>query len=225
MSVSVVIPAWNAELYLAEALDSVLAQSCPVDEIVVVDDGSTDATAAVCERYPRVRYERQANAGAGAARNRGVALTSGEYVAFLDADDLWTPEKVALQVSALHDREVEAVFASARNFISPERTGELAPPRTAPPSMPAYIPSALMTRRSVLEQQGPFSTGGSLTDWVEWYLRFLDGGGRVFVCPELLVHRRIHGANASMRDPAGMKAYVRMLKTSIDRRRLTGGDS
>ena len=223
--VSVVVPAWNADRYLGEALQSVMDQSRPVDEIVVVDDGSTDATADVCRGFASVRYERQANNGAGVARNRGVELTSGEYVAFLDADDLWSSRKVELQVAALRDPSVDAVFAVASNFISPDRVEELSSLRVQERPVPAYLPSAMMVRRSILDRQGPFSTGGSLTDWVEWYLRLVESGARTWVCPEILVHRRVHGANATMRDPDGMKAYVRMVKASIDRRRHNGGAS
>jgi glycosyltransferase involved in cell wall biosynthesis len=179
----------------------------------------------VCRRFASVRYERQANSGAGVARNRGVELTTGEYVAFLDADDLWSLHKVELQVAALQDPSVDAVFAAASNFVSPDRIEELSSLRVQERPVPAYIPSAMMVRRSVLDRQGPFSTGGSLTDWVEWYLRLLESGARTVVCPELLVRRRVHGANATMQDPDGMKAYVRMVKASIDRRRHIGGAS
>lgn len=96
--ISVVIPCYNAERYLAAAIDSILAQQHPSLEIIVVDDGSRDGSCALVERdYPGVRLERQANAGAAAARNRGIALARGSWVAFLDADDIWLPGKLAAQ--------------------------------------------------------------------------------------------------------------------------------
>jgi glycosyltransferase involved in cell wall biosynthesis len=96
-AVSVVIPAWNRAHVIAEAVDSALGQSLPPAEVIVVDDGSTDGTADVLARYgDRIVVVRQANAGVSAARNAGVALARGDWVAFLDSDDVWTPERLAL---------------------------------------------------------------------------------------------------------------------------------
>jgi glycosyltransferase involved in cell wall biosynthesis len=101
-SVSVVIPAFNAQDYIARAIRSVLVQTCPPDEIIVVDDGSTDRTGEVVRQIGEaVRYIRQTNAGAGAARNRGVAEARGDWIGFLDADDEWLPDKLEKQLAVL----------------------------------------------------------------------------------------------------------------------------
>ena len=101
-AVAVIIPTYNRAHQIADTIRSVLAQSHVPDEVIVVDDGSTDATADVCASFaPRVRYERQDNAGVSAARNHGVALTTAELVAFVDSDDLWHRDKLALQLAAL----------------------------------------------------------------------------------------------------------------------------
>lgn len=108
--VSVIIPAYNSAGVLPEALDSVLAQSRPADEIIVVDDGSTDHTRAVCLGYgQRIRYLRQGNQRASVARNTGIAAARGNWLAFLDADDRWAPEKLERQLDAL-SRNPEADF-------------------------------------------------------------------------------------------------------------------
>ena len=100
--IAVVIPTYNRAHQIADTIESVLAQSLPPAEVVVVDDGSTDDTATVCARYaPSVRYERQDNAGVSAARNRGAAVTGAPLIAFVDSDDLWDREKLALQAAAL----------------------------------------------------------------------------------------------------------------------------
>jgi glycosyltransferase involved in cell wall biosynthesis len=99
LKISAVIPAYNAEKYIARSINSVLNQTCPVDEIIVVDDGSTDSTAEVIKSYGRkVRYIHQQNAGVSAARNTGIQAATCEWVAFLDADDEWLPEKIERQV-------------------------------------------------------------------------------------------------------------------------------
>jgi glycosyltransferase involved in cell wall biosynthesis len=97
--VSCIVPVFNGERYLAEALDSVLGQTYRALEVIVVDDGSTDGTPAVVRTFgARVRCVTQPNAGLAAARNRGLAAATAELVAFLDADDLWLPEKIACQM-------------------------------------------------------------------------------------------------------------------------------
>jgi glycosyltransferase involved in cell wall biosynthesis len=114
--VSVIIPTYNRRAYLQEAIDSVLAQTYTDYEVIVIDDGSTDGTGeALRARYgERIYYEWQENQGESVARNRGIALAQGEYIAFLDSDDLWLPEKVEKQVAFLDEHpETRAVFCQA----------------------------------------------------------------------------------------------------------------
>ena len=99
MEISVVIPAYNRVNTLARAIDSVLAQSYKVREIIVVDDGSSDATSEVAKMYPEVLLLRQNNMGVSTARNNGVMMASHEWIAFLDSDDTWHPKKLAFQVA------------------------------------------------------------------------------------------------------------------------------
>src|SRR6266478_7138747 len=109
--VSVIIPCYNQAHFLHEAIDSVLAQTYSNREILVVDDGSSDATAAVARSYPHVRYVYQENAGPSAARNTGLKQTCGEYLVFLDADDRLLPEALEVGVDSLHQHP-ECAFAS-----------------------------------------------------------------------------------------------------------------
>lgn len=115
--VTVVIPAYNAARFVAQAIESVLAQTFTDFELLIVDDGSTDETSAVPARYlydPRVRYLRhEQNRGLAAARNTGIRHARGEFVAFLDADDFWLPEKLAVQVAALDDLQCDVCCVAA----------------------------------------------------------------------------------------------------------------
>jgi glycosyltransferase involved in cell wall biosynthesis len=117
-TVSVVIPARDGEQHLVEAIESVLAQSRPPDEVVVVDDGSTDGTAAVARGFgAQVVVVSQPQLGVAPAVNRGVQESRGTLLAFVDADDLWLPGKLELQLTALRERaELEAVFGHAVQF-------------------------------------------------------------------------------------------------------------
>jgi glycosyltransferase involved in cell wall biosynthesis len=120
MKVSVIIPAYQAAPYIAETIDSLLAQTHQEIEVIVVDDGSTDDTAAVIGRYPDVRYFYQTNHGCcGAARNTALFHATGEYIAFIDADDLATPDRLAAQAHFLEVHpEVGVVYTNYRNFKS-----------------------------------------------------------------------------------------------------------
>lgn len=116
-SVSVVVPAYNAERWIGETLESILGQTLPPAEVIVIDDGSVDGTAGVVRGFgTRVQYTRQENAGASAARNHGIALARGEYIAFLDADDLWLPEKLEKQLTLL-ERKPELKWVYSDSFI------------------------------------------------------------------------------------------------------------
>ncbi len=121
--VSVIIPSYNSAGIIPEAIESVLAQSVPVDEIIVVDDGSEDDTAAACRRFgDRVRYARQQNAGASCARNTGISMARGDWLAFLDADDIWEPTKLEVQLAALQQHP-EAHFAVTAARAEPSNGG------------------------------------------------------------------------------------------------------
>ena len=118
--VSVIMPAYNAAKYISATIDSVLAQTYPNWELIVVDDGSTDATQSLVQAYSRrearIRYFYQLNARQGAARNKGIAHAQGNILAFLDADDLWLPEKLATQMIQLRDSGADLIFADASIF-------------------------------------------------------------------------------------------------------------
>ena len=118
-TVSAVIPAYNAEKYITRAIDSVLAQTHQPDEIIVVDDGSTDATAEIIKKYtPQVQYIYQQNAGGSIARNTAIEAAKSEWIAFLDADDQWLPQKLQLQIEHLK-RNPELLWAYTNYFVQP----------------------------------------------------------------------------------------------------------
>lgn len=119
--VSVIISVYNGERYLAEAIDSVLAQTYQDFELILIDDGSTDRTKEIIQSYPTIRYFYQENQGVAAARNLGVAQSRGDYLTFLDADDLWLPEKLALQIEAFAGNpHLDIVTGHIQQFVSPE---------------------------------------------------------------------------------------------------------
>jgi glycosyltransferase involved in cell wall biosynthesis len=175
--ISVIIPSYDSAALLPDAIRSVLAQTRPADEIIVVDDGSRDNTADVCAAFrPAVRYIRQENAGASAARNTGIAASAGNWLAFLDADDLWDAEKLELQLAALA-RQPGADFALTASLAwSPQEqayhlcrwTGPLDPDVMRRELLGRNIftglCSSILIRRDALEDVGCFASGKACED-------------------------------------------------------------
>jgi len=195
-SVSVVMAAWNAAPFVAEALRSVLDQTASPAEIVVVDDGSTDDTAAIAAGFAGVTVVRQEHAGIAPARNAGLAHARGDFLALLDADDVWLPAKLERQLAAFADDPTrEAVFSRFDEF------GDIAfppPPGTRRPlsEQGAPLPSGLVVPRRIADRIGAFAEGSNV-DWIEWLARLRALGVVEYVLPEVLFRRRIHDRNSS----------------------------
>lgn len=198
------MPAWNAERFIEEALASALEQTLPPAIIVVVDDGSTDATARLAASVHRtVRVIQRDHAGIGAARNAAVAATASEFVAFLDADDVWLPGKLERQLAVLDaDGSTDAVFCSIDEFHDPV---DVPPVTVRPPrrSVAAALTSAALLRRDLVERLGPFAET-PVGEWAEWWARARAEGVREAFVPDVLVRRRLHARNNShVRDDEG----------------------
>jgi glycosyltransferase involved in cell wall biosynthesis len=206
-----VIPVRNGKRYLAEAIGSVLAQSQPPDEVVVVDDGSSDGTAAVAGSFGSpVRCVVQPPLGVAAATNRGVRETGGDVLAFLDADDLWAPDKLVLQLGALEERpELDAVLGQVEKFCDNGIVGD---------RVPGYLRGAMLIRREAFDRVGPFADW-RLGEFVEWYARAVDAGIEVSMLPELVLHRRVHDANTGVLLRDERAEYARVMEAVLDRRR------
>lgn len=222
--VSVIIPVYNAAPWLAETLESVLGQSAPPRQIIVVDDGSTDDSAAIARRYlPRIVLVQQPNAGCAHARNRGVALATSEYLAFLDADDYWTSEKLALQLAAFAQNPVlEAVLGQVKQTC----TLTTAQPDAVGFGMDAqdgYNLNTLLIRRQAFHRIGAFDPTIPLSNAVEWLWRARRLGLVSQMLPETVAWRRIHGANMSIRQRSQVQAeYFRLIRTIRSRNKVKG---
>jgi glycosyltransferase involved in cell wall biosynthesis len=219
---TVVIPMYNARRYVAEAIQSVLTQVARPAELIVVDDGSTDGSASAVATFGDVvRYVRQNNAGIGAARNQGVALGSQPLLAFLDADDRWTPDKLARQTEALErDPALDLVLGHVFQFGSPDVEADvMARIRIPDVAMPGYVAGAMLIRRSAFDRVGLFKVDCRVGEFVDWYLRAMEMGLRLKMLGDVVLWRRIHDANQGIRHAEAGADYHRILKASLDRRR------
>jgi glycosyltransferase involved in cell wall biosynthesis len=222
--ISCIIPVYNGERYLGEAIDSILAQTSRPLEIIVVDDGSTDGTAEVAAGYgDRLSYVRQNNAGPAAARNLGLNLAQGEFVAFLDADDLWHPEKLRRQMARFQARpELDYCVGYVQNFWIPELQAEAEKYRGHRISepMPGYVTGTLLARCVVFEMLGLFDPALDHGDSTEWFLRAVERGAMTELLPDLLLYRRLHPNNRSRARAANSREeYLKLLKSALDRKR------
>ncbi|HXZ79275.1 MAG TPA: glycosyltransferase family A protein [Terriglobales bacterium] len=221
--ISVIIPVYNAERYIEEAICSVLEQDFRPIEIVCIADGPSDRSLEIAQKYaPTVRTYTQANQGAAAARNRGVEMSTGSVLAFLDADDRWTPYKLRLQADALAvDPGLDMVFGQARQLHDGEEWNLGVSQLTCAPGelMAGMIPGTWMVRRDCFSRVGPLRTDYRIGEFIEWYARAIDMGCRATVLPDLLLWRRIHDSNLGVRERKSAPDYARVLKSALDRRR------
>jgi glycosyltransferase involved in cell wall biosynthesis len=205
-TVAAVIPVYNGAAFVAEAIESVLAQTHPVAECVVVDDGSTDATAEVVSRFGApVRLIRQANAGVATARNRGAAESTARYVAFLDADDAWKPDKLERQLAAATSGRALVVcdlevFDETGAVIG--RVGMQPGPDTLRDMVlfegvdTVSCSSTALLERTLFDELGGFDP--RLSQSADWdFLARAWLAASVVAVPEPLVRYRVHGANMS----------------------------
>ena len=214
--VSVIVPAYNAEAFIAEALDSAFAQDFRPLEVIVVDDGSTDRTAEIAAAY-EAQLVRQPNRGPAAARNAGLARAQGEYIAILDADDVWPEDRVSCLVEALRSGAGIA-FGLSEIFLTPGQDKPAHFPERLTELVANHM-AAMMARRAVFEQVGDFDEDLRLSEDVDWFMRARDAGVKVVSVDHLVLRYRIHAQNTS-RDKAGTQAtMLHVLRSSLARRR------
>ncbi len=156
--VSVIIPVYNGELYIAEAIKNVLAQTYQPIEIIVVDDGSEDGTEEIVRSFKEVEYIYQVNLGHGQAKNTGIEAANGFYIAFLDADDVWEANKLSLQINAFQsDPQVGFVICEVKNFLDPGTPlFDQMKITDFEDEFPGFLPSALVISRPTFERVGIF---------------------------------------------------------------------
>ena len=217
--VSCILPVFNGAPFLSEAIESILQQRHAPLDVIVIDDGSTDGSAAIAARYPAVRLVRQANAGLAAARNAGLAAARGAFVAFLDADDLWLPGKLARQMQAMAaDAGLDLCFGMLRHMTLADSGAVIdSEPR------PGRVVTTMLARRHAFDRVGLFDTNRRMRADQEWLLRAREAVLTEIMLDDVVLHRRIHGANRTItHDHLLAEEFLAITRGALERRRQKG---
>jgi len=221
--VSVIIPVFNGVNYLGEAIESVLAQTYAPIEVLVVDDGSTDESAELARSFGGVRVIQKANGGVASARNAGIAEARGDFLAFLDHDDVHYPTKTELQMHALHAHpEAMFVLCHKRYVLVGEPPSWFRGPRDGTP-VQGFVPSCWLVRREAFSTVGLFDERYSHGPDYDWLARAKDLSVSHVMLPETLVDYRVHGSNDSGNATAVTRDMMRLLRESLQRRKGESG--
>jgi len=219
--VSVILPVFNGEQYLTQTLQSVFEQDYSPFEVIVVDDGSTDNSASIVRSFRDVMYIYQPNQGVAVARNTGLAAGRGEFIAFIDQDDLWMPKKLSVQMDyMLKHPDVYYVLSKQKMFLEPgcHLPGWLKK-EFLKEEQAGFLPSTLLCRKSVFELTGKFDPAYTAASDTDWFFRAKDAGITMATIPEVLVKRRIHGRNQSYQAEIINRELLRISLASIRRQR------
>lgn len=220
---SVIIPTYNGARYIGQAIDSVLAQSSGDYEIVVIDDGSTDDTPAILDTYgDRIIVIRQPNQKLPTARNNGVAASTGEYISFLDSDDLYLPRKLQIQARLLDEHTGVGLVAAASEIIDEQgrKIDEWNPwPEFTLLSLESILfgglapPSAVTIRRSWFDRVGGFDPQFFYTEDMDFWYRLALAGCKIAWLPEYVCQYRVHPQNKSR----SLEPHFQYFRKAIDR--------
>ena len=221
--ISVIIPVFNNEKYLADAIESILSQKYEPLEIIVVDDGSTDDTKSVAQRFDIVQYVHQSNNGPASARNTGLKIAKGEVIAFIDSDDLWSDNKLEVQLPLLTNIPyIEIVIGYTQRLRlceadigKPTFSNYLEP-------MPMLSLGGAIIRKTTFDRVGCFDETFIYCDDVDWFLRAREKNIPVVIHQEIVQYYRKHNTNLTLNNQIDLKYQLLAFKKSLDRRRNQG---
>jgi glycosyltransferase involved in cell wall biosynthesis len=218
--VSVVIAVRNGEAYLAQAIDSILRQTLQPSQILIIDGASTDRTAQIARSYGQTQYLLQETNGVANARNQGILQAEGEFIAFLDHDDVWAPRKLEIQLSRMCEKPALGYTTTQMMFVKEESERRAPEWEWRPAGQPrsAPTPSALVARRAVFEHVGGFDPQYAIGCDADWFARARDANVPAEELPEVLLFKRLHESNLSLNGATNRQEMLQIARQSILRR-------
>ena len=221
-TVSVIVPVRDGERYIGAALESIACQTFPADEILVIDDGSQDASPRIAREFaPLVRCVSTAPQGPAAALNHGVSLARGDLLTFLDSDDTWSRTKLARQCERLTaEPDLEAVFGGVEFFLSHDLTPAEASRLVCPTAVQSgWLIGTMMIRRASFTRVGQLAESLQVGDFVDWAHRARGLGLRALNLPEVLLNRRLHARNLSRIGRGDRGDFLKIARAALRRHR------
>jgi glycosyltransferase involved in cell wall biosynthesis len=220
--VSIIIPVYNSERYLAEAIGSVLAQTYRPIEVIVVDDGSTDNTSEIVARdfCESVQYIYQDNSGPASARNTGLANAKGNIIAFIDADDFWSHDKLKIQLPLITSNPELEIVLGCLQYVrqSKSRKSNDKLEKISRPFVSLHFGASLI-KKSAFEKIGLIDTTMNHFEDFDWFLHARDAGISIMTHKDVVLFYRLHDRNLSSNKYGSNSYFLKALKKSIDRRR------
>lgn len=220
--ISVIIPVYNCEKYIDEAIDCALSQNYKPVEIIIIDDGSTDNSAAIAKRYKKkIRYINQNNKGPAAARNAGIKIATGEFIAFLDADDLWPENKIELHLPNFkNDIELEISMGRIKYVELPGAKRNNRIPLDSNDSFKYVNLGAGLFKKSVFDKVGYFDEEFIYWEDLDWFLKAYEDNCQITFLDEITMFYRIHSNNMSNdNNKKGPRFFNKALRNSLRRRK------
>ncbi len=220
--ISVIIPVYNGDRYLKEAIESVLAQDYEPLEIIIIDDGSTDNSANIAQSFgKKINYYYQENGGHGSAINYGLEVAKGDYLAFLDSDDIWSENKLTLQMKVmLNEPEIDILLGMVKQFFSPELDQETKAKIYCEPNlMKGYVFGTMIIKRDAFLRVGKLNQNYTIGSFIDWFFNASESKINIKILPELVLYRRLHTTNSTIVNPQNRSDYARIIKTVLDRKR------
>ena len=218
---SVILPVYNCESYIKDAIESILDQTYKNFELIVVDDGSTDNSIKIIERFrvPSVKIIRQENLGCPVARNTGLKTARGEYFAFLDSDDLWVRNKLELQMEQISQPGAADMIFGYVNEFSGSNPIIINALMANAKSLKGIHAICLLISRANFMRVGLFDSKFSDAEFIDWYARAKNQKLSELIMPEILAYRRVHEGNLDRLKRHNVNQYASALKAALDRKR------
>jgi glycosyltransferase involved in cell wall biosynthesis len=220
-SVSVILIVRNGQALIAEALDSVFQSTIRPAEILVVDGGSTDRTVEIAELFPLVRVIHQTSTGIARAYNEGIAQVQGEFIAFISHDDLWLPGKLDKQIAYMRrNPKVLYTVAMVQHVLAPGGAVPLGfRGRLLERPVPGMLMETMVARKGVFARVGSFDPEFPISEDTDWFARARDANIEMALLPDVLLHKRIHGSNASLTELRLNEMLLHVLRRSVRRKK------
>jgi glycosyltransferase involved in cell wall biosynthesis len=222
-AVSIIMAVKDAGRYLRSALDSIAAQTFQNFEIIVVDGGSMDNSPQIVSSYTKIRNIEQVGSGFAEAWNQGIAEAKAPLICFLDGDDVWVPEKLALQTALLRNSPDKSyVLGRVRFFADPNQPLPSGfKPSLLANSHVAYMPGSIMIRRTTIDCIGPFEEGWKIASDIVWFRKLREAGFHAGVINQVLLHKRVHDSNLSYSTAWHIyrRELFQLLKAGLDQSR------